>query len=48
MTRRQCGVDQEVYDYPYLYYTTPFRPTIENSVCVKKCPKEYSLDPKTE
>jgi len=43
--RRQCGIDSEVKDYPYLYFTTPFPGLLNHTVCVKECPTVYSLYP---
>lgn len=53
---RACGVDTEVKDYPYLYFTNPTSLlTLDDAVCVKKCPDlgtdsvklNYNLECKT-
>ena len=37
---RGCGVDKEVVDYPYIYFTSPSPKNLWRTVCVKECPKE--------
>ena len=43
--RRQCGVDADVKNKPYLYFVTPFLNSLNRTVCTSECPSVYSLDP---
>jgi len=37
---RACGVDQNVENYPYIYFATPDAKFLYRTVCVKACPNE--------
>ncbi len=37
---RACGVDDEVKDYPYIYFVTPNPKYLYRTVCVSSCPSD--------
>ena len=35
---RACGIDDDVKDYPYIYFVTPNSKYLYRTVCVSSCP----------